>query len=161
MISFGLGLFSFAVFLQAASADGKSAGFIFSNKYLAAFTAASPCPFDLGLYGEDVSCTIPFRLQYSSKWNAEYPCDFVQDISDCLCSLIEQHIDPDISAVPVLGDHVRFAPSVKQIDGDLLHREAGQCRDERFDGFAQPQLLAGLAFVDHDPDVVFHRRPVV
>ena len=55
------------VFLQDARADGKSAGADFSNKYLAVFTAASAWPLDLGLYGDEVSCVMPFFLQYMSK----------------------------------------------------------------------------------------------
>ena len=62
--SFGLGLVSLAVFLQAANADGKSEGLVLSIKCLAALMAASAWPFDSGLYGDDVSCWIPFRLQY-------------------------------------------------------------------------------------------------
>ena len=65
--SFGLGLFSLDVFLQAAKAEENSDGFVLNNRCLAVFTAASAWPFDRGLYGEEVSCSIPLRLQYSLK----------------------------------------------------------------------------------------------
>ena len=50
--SLGLGFSSLLVFLQAAKAVRNSVGVVLSNKCFAAFTAASACPFDLGLYGE-------------------------------------------------------------------------------------------------------------
>ena len=65
--SFGLGLLCLLVFLQAANADGKSDGLVLRSKYFAAFTAASACPFDRGLYGEEVSWVIPFVWQYVLK----------------------------------------------------------------------------------------------
>ena len=47
--SFGLGFVSLEAFLQAANADGKSDGFVFSIKCFAVLTAASAWPLDLGL----------------------------------------------------------------------------------------------------------------
>ena len=120
------------------------------------------------LVSDALRCTVRVKwaselgssIRAARKRNSKDSGDLRERVGDGLGVKALEEVYLDVSAISVCCD-VGLLAHVKQVDGNHFHRKGGLCGDQRFCGFAQPELLALLSFVDQCANVVFHRRPIV